>query len=232
MSRPEHLRPAPRSAREVLRSLATLPHWHALRTYSLAQHDWMTSRRTRTAAQFGSPVPWWSYGCTSFLDQVVPPNARVLELGGGGSTSWWLERGNSVTVIEPNAAWAERIRSDSARFADRLELMRIDPDAPGALEDGLGDAVFDVVVVDHSGDRNGAVRALIPRVADDGVLILDNADRPEHAVALATMSQAGFARLDFFDLGPINAFSGLTVVGMRGALQVRGRPAAHTRVDN
>ena len=43
--------------------------------------DWSTSRRERQSRSFGRSVPWWSYSCTHFLEQVVPVDAAVMEFG-------------------------------------------------------------------------------------------------------------------------------------------------------
>jgi predicted O-methyltransferase YrrM len=215
------LSPKPRSLVEILRSLRSVLDWHALRTFYLAQTDWLASRRAGRAVQFGVPVPWWAYSCTDFLDQVLPTDATVLELGTGGSTLWWLNRGNSVTAVESSKEWAERTRADAGDHAARLKLVHAHPDDADALRQVLHGQRFDVVVVDHSGDRSKAVRLLKDHVADDGVLILDNADRPEYSDGLRDLEAAGF-----------NAFAGVTTVAFRSGVRIRGRRAAFVTVDN
>jgi hypothetical protein len=222
----------PRSVREIVSSVATVKEWHALRTYLLAQFDWMASRNSRRSEQFGEPVPWWAYSCTAFLDQVVPIDASVLELGTGGSTLWWLGRGNSVTAAESSPEWAERIRADAVGRAGALRLIDVQPDDRQGLRSALGELVFDVVVVDHSGDRVGAIEHLIDRVDAQGMLILDNSDRVEYAAGLERLRSAGFSLLDFAGLTPINAFAGTTTVAFRSEVRVQGRRVEFATVDN
>ena len=226
------LSPRPRSLVEVVRSLRSVLDWHTLRTFYLAQTDWLSSRRSSRSVQFGVPVPWWAYSCTDFLDQVLPTDARVLELGTGGSTLWWLSRGNSVTSVEQSKEWAERTRVGAAENAARLTLVHADPDDIEALSQMLHGLWFVVVVVDHSGDRSKVVRLLKDHVVDDGVLILDNADRPEYADGLRELKDAGFTRLDFTGLTPINAFAGVTTVAFKGGVRIRGRRVTFVTVDN
>lgn len=60
-------------------------------------HGWIPARRIRALQQIGwvesvkhgrpidaehRPVPWFTYAAISFLDQVVPESANVLEIGG------------------------------------------------------------------------------------------------------------------------------------------------------
>lgn len=78
----------PFSVLEILKSLASLQKWHALRLYGLAQLDWSASRSARRAVAWGRPIPWWTYGCTSFVDQVISPKKSVLDIGSGASTLW------------------------------------------------------------------------------------------------------------------------------------------------
>ena len=80
-----------------------------MRTHALNQLDWMSSRHQSDSKNFLGPIPWWSYACTHFLDQVVPIEATILEIGGGASSLWWLERGNRVTTFESDHKWATQI---------------------------------------------------------------------------------------------------------------------------
>lgn len=226
------LSPKPRSLVEVGRSLRSVLDWHALRTFYLAQTDWLASRRAGRSVQFGAPVPWWAYSCTDFLDQVLPTDAHVLELGTGGSTLWWLSRGNSVTAVESSKEWAERTRADAGDAAARLTLVHANPDDSEVLQELLQGQKFDVIVVDHSGDRSKAVRLLKDHVADDGVLILDNADRPEYSDGLRELESAGFTCLGFTGLTPINAFAGVTTVAFKAGVRIRGRRVTFVTVDN
>ncbi|MBI4883350.1 MAG: class I SAM-dependent methyltransferase [Actinobacteria bacterium] len=226
------LAPKPRSLAAIYKSIRSILDWHALRNYCLAQDDWPASRRSGRAERFGSPVPWWAYSCTAFLDQVVPTTARVLELGTGGSTLWWLNRGNSVTAVESSSEWVDKIRSGPGGNSGRLSLVNADPDDTEALELLLKDQEFDVVVVDHSGDRATAVRSLTSHVAVDGLLVLDNADRLEYSAGLRDLAAAGFTRLDFSGMAPINAYAGVTTVAFRSGMWIRGRSAAFVTVEN
>ena len=226
------IEPRPRSVVEVGRSLAGFREWHALRTYFLAQVDWMQSRRRQRSTQFDHSVPWWSYGCTTFLDQVVSTDARILELGAGGSTLWWLERGNRVTSIEGSSEWAKEVAGKAATYKDRLDLVGMDADDHEAIRRLLEGQSFDVLVIDHSGDRPAAVRFLRDLVAPIGMLILDNSDRAEYAAVLDDLRTSGFQLLDFAGLGPINAFAGTTTLAVRSGITIAGRRPALVTVAN
>jgi precorrin-6B methylase 2 len=225
------IHPRPRALREVVRSVASILEWHALRTYCLAQLDWRASRHTGRAEQFGQAIPWWSYGCTHFVGQVVAPGARVLEFGAGASTEWWLERGNEVTALESSAEWVDIVRSRCSAHADRLEIVQVDfglLDASSVIRNG---AKFDVVVIDNEGPRSGLVEIALAALDDDGVLIFDNADRAAYRDALDALENHGCHRLDFFGLGPINSYAWLTsIFTRRDFVRLQGTPSPFATV--
>jgi len=74
----------------------------------------------------------------------------------------------------------------------------------------LNGKTFDVLVIDHSGDRTTAVTDYLPFLSETGFVIFDNSDRPEYQEGLHFLTDAGFSKLDFFGLGPINAYGSQT----------------------
>jgi precorrin-6B methylase 2 len=208
---PRHpITPRPYAAVEIIKSLRSLSTWHAMRTHFATQVDWNASRQKQRSEAFGRALPWWSYGCTHFLQQVVAPNARVLEFGSGASTSWWLERGNTVVSLESSAEWAASVRKRCAMHADRHELHVVDFRADDAA--AVVNGTFDVIVIDNEGPRNERVPTAIQHIDAEGLIIFDNADRSSYAAAMSALDDYGFKRLDFFGLGPINAHATVTSI--------------------
>ena len=73
---------------------------------------------------------------------------------------------------------------------------------------------FDVIVVD------GMARALTAwvaarQVAPGGLIVFDNSDRAEYAAAYRWLESSGFARIDFWGLGPINPYEWCTSIFVR-----------------
>lgn len=230
-SRTTRIHPKPRSITEVMRSLRSLADWHALRTYYLSQLDWPASRDEQRSRSFGRSIPWWSYSCTHFLEQVVPVEASVLEFGGGASTVWWLERGNRVTTLESSPQWIESVRESCASHIDRLDLMVADFDKPESVSAAV-DGPFDVIVIDNEGPRTPLVAIAIELVSDDGLIILDNADRDDYSQGVLDLEEAGFRRLDFFGLAPISAYASVTALFTKSAqISIGGRTATFSTVE-
>jgi len=122
----KRFKPAVFSLRSAFQTLATLHHWHALRTHALTQYDWVCTRRSRRSEQFGRPIPWWPYALTQIVDQLVPPTAEVLEFGSGASTLWWAERGNDISAVETDPGWASRVQEMSAHLPGNVNLHLVD----------------------------------------------------------------------------------------------------------
>lgn len=59
--------------------------------------------------RFKNPEPWFSKSSIEYLETVVTPEDRVLELGGGVSTLWWLRRTEFVLTVEANTRWLSQL---------------------------------------------------------------------------------------------------------------------------
>jgi len=187
---------------------------------ALTQIGWLESvKRAEPIDAEGRPLPWFTYGAISFLDQIVPTKGFVLEIGGGNSSLWWKARGNHVSVLESNADWAKQLGGQG------IDDVTIVSDASAVLLhmerlDKLG-ARFDAVVVDGVEPRTAYLLPAAQLLSTTGVLVFDNADRAEYRDALSEWS--GFNRLDFFGLGPQNRYAWGTSVFSRSAFIPKGR---------
>ena len=95
--------------------------------------------------------------------------------------------------------------------------------AYGAVGLGYPAGHFDVIVVD------GMARALTAWVAarqvkPDGLVVFDNADREEYAPAYEALEAEGFARIDFWGLGPLNPYEWCTSVFVRDIAVLKRSP--------
>jgi hypothetical protein len=215
--------------RSIWSSVSTLLQWHALRTHALAQLGWTESRLQRRSIDEGRPIPWIPYSCGHFLDQVVPTDAHILEIGGGSSTFWWLSRGNTVTTIETDPVWAAKIAEECQSFSSRLTINIIEPSAVlNAIQ--LMATRFDVVVNDGHGDRLVLAQALKTLLKPVGILVWDNSDRFGVPEILKELHEPHESRLDFFGLGPINAYCSQTTLISLGPIKSQGRESTFKNI--
>lgn len=220
---PQPFTPRPYSLKSIFQTCTTIGRWHALRTHALEQYDWNQSRSLRRSVQFGKPTPWWPYALTQFLDQLVSPQATILEFGSGASTLWWGERGNPVTAIENNAEWGTWVAKEAERHSYNVELHLVD-DFQKPLPLKLSQTKYELISIDNDGDRGHSIAEGLQYLEQGGWLVLDNSDRLEYHTDIAFLEHHGFSRLDFHGLGPTNAYAWTsTIFDASGFIVPRGR---------
>lgn len=129
------------------------------------------------------PVPFLSFDAIRHLAGIVQPGWRVLEVGGGNSTLWFLEQGCEVVTVEHSAEWADAMRGfvKERDLGDRWSLVVAEgADALAAIGE-QAEASFDLLLVDSMNAhtrRYDAMRAGRSKVREGGWLALDNSDFP------------------------------------------------------
>ena len=146
-------------------------------------------------------LAWWTYDAVAAVDEHLAARggeARVFEYGAGASTAWLARRAGAVTSVEHDTGFAAYLTSllDPAWPVD-LRVVAPEPSAAPtvpsqrrgysgldfaryvhAIDDVPGE--FDLVVVDGRA-RVACAQQSIGRLAPDGLLLLDNANRAEYA---------------------------------------------------
>ena len=177
---------------------------------ALGQLGWKQVRIQELLVSGEQAVPWFTYGAVDFADQNVSPISKVLELGGGGSTRYWLERGNEVVTVESSSRWVEQMKdnlSDEYKNWTCVHLPSISPETLTVL----ADEKFDVIVNDFNGGERGAVALwMLEHLQDDGLIIWDNTDRTNYKSGIEKLEEAGLGQLSFFGLGPVNTYASQT----------------------
>lgn len=149
-----------------------------------------------------NPVPFLVYEAIDHLETLVSPGVSIVELGGGNSTLWFLERGASVTTIEHSEAWADSIMNAvierlGQSGAERLTLVIAEgANAISALESLPAESV-DVALVDCMNAftwRKAGVEAVIPALRSGGTLCLDNSDHPNNWAAVTMLGRESRVR--------------------------------------
>lgn len=162
-------------------------------------------------------VPWWTYSAIDAVEAWLsarPRPIRVFEYGSGASTLWLARRTDEVHSVEHHKEFAESMQSTFAK-ADNIQLLIREPvpsDTPvipsskhghtgmdfaeyvGAI-DQVGGA-FDLIVLDGRA-REAALRAAIPHLAPDGLIVFDNTRRKRYqkAVLASGLSEQVFRGL-------------------------------------
>lgn len=113
------------------------------------------------------PIPWLHSEAINVLDELVQPEWNLLEHGCGGSTLWFADRCKSVTCIEGHTEWRAKV-----------EGMNI----PNVRFNEWPLGTYDMVFIDgpSAGRAYWVLRSLDFKPK---VVVLDNSNRPDFAVA-------------------------------------------------
>jgi predicted O-methyltransferase YrrM len=201
----QRMRGLPRSIAEVNRSLQHLASLRAL--------GWHQSLRRQVSIDAeGRFLPWYTYPCIEWLAGRLQATDVVFEFGAGSSTLWYGQRVARVIAVEHDPAWFSRLADVAPtnvelelRQAASDEVWKLEPESAVSAYVGVIERFparfFDVVVVDGM-ERLTCVRSALPHLKDDGLLILDNSDRPAYRPAVEYLADQGMGRIDFFGFTP------------------------------
>jgi hypothetical protein len=179
-----------------------------------AQDGWFRSfEEGASVDRDGQPIPWYTYPAIEFLHTRIRPEMTVFEYGCGNSTIWWAARVAGVVSVEHDSEWYRRI---SGRVPPNVALLHVPLDRPGEYAGTLLRASrrFDVVVIDGR-ERVECTRGITRGLADRGVIVFDNSDRPEYAEGYAALADQGFRRIDFVGMVAIVPHKNMTSVFYR-----------------
>lgn len=141
------------------------------------------------------PVPFLVIDAIRFLETIVKPGMNVLEVGGGNSTGWFLNKGVNLITVEDSEKWAELIlkhvrerKVPPKHGSFKLEIKK-GKEAISFIT-ALPDQSLDLVLVDCSErtPRNQCVRVTRPKIVKGGWMVLDNSDQPYQWLGVDFMS--------------------------------------------
>ena len=168
--------------------------------------------------------PWWPYDAIAWVAKQIQPQAQVFEYGGGGSTLWLADKGATVTVVEHDAAWRQKLNT---ALSGKAKVLRRDIDITGKLTSTVVPGFFDnyVSAIDEEPDdsldlviidgraRIDCVRHARLKVRPGGLLLLDDTQRGRYQPAIKLLSD--WKRHDFTGLKPGNPLPTQTSVWRR-----------------
>ena len=161
----------------------------------------------------GAPIPWFTYGAISFLQERVQTWMQVFEYGSGNSTLWWSSRVDRVWSCEHDPDWYKRMKP---QLPANVEYACVPVDDEDRYEKQIHQTSekFDIVVIDGR-KRVACAAQAVQALSDSGVVIWDNAERQKYLDGYTALLDCGFKRIDFGGMGPINTYEWLTSVFYR-----------------
>ena len=187
-------------------------------------HDYAhlsTIRKSECRDAAGNPLPWYTYPAIECLDKMNLFGKTVFEYGSGFSTLYWSKKAKSVTAVEHDKSWFEKISPQAPPNTTIHYVPEMDRYAQAPLQIPGSGGKYDIIIVDGQ-ERYKCAQAALQCLKDDGFIILDNADWFPNTVNL--LSNAGLIRIDLIGLGPINVYTWNTMLFLKRNLKIEYNP--------
>jgi hypothetical protein len=158
----------------------------------------------------GNPIPWFSYPFIDFLTPRLTKDLVVFEFGSGNSTLFFANKVKKVISIEHNKDWYQII---SKAKPSNVELALTETDS---IKDYLQHFLTltdkpDIVIVDGI-HRNECLIKSCDNLSSNGVIILDDSERPEYKKGIESVTGRGFKRIEFWGIAPTVLFKKCTTI--------------------
>jgi len=140
-------------------------------------------------------LPWITFGAKKYLDTLINIDTMVCEFGSGGSTLYLAKKVKKIISIEHDKAWADKIQQKLIRQQlKNCDLYTIEVNKNQLLKnidngdnykeyvakiDSFPDHYFDLVFIDGRA-RNECIKHALPKVKNNGYILLDNSERDEY----------------------------------------------------
>jgi len=166
------------------------------RSYSHWSARYLLNRAREKSFRRQHPdFPWFTPQAIDFLQGYLLPTDAGLEFGSGRSTLWLARRTRSLTSVEHNPEWAEKVRSRIAlanlQNVDLIYAPKLTGDQPDiahsdyvAVTARFEPESLDFVVIDGIYRAHCALRSL-PLLKQHAMLIIDNVNKalPSHSIS-------------------------------------------------
>lgn len=159
----------------------------------------------------GNPLPWYTYPAIEYLSQFDYGTKKIFEYGCGYSSQFWARQALSVISIEDNQDYFERWQNEFKEsnlfihWRDEGEIYE-----QAIFEE---DDCYDVIVIDGK-RRTECAAAAVKKLADGGMIILDDSDRintsEEYVKAVEILRAANLIQVDFYGFCPMNNYTKTT----------------------
>jgi hypothetical protein len=177
---------------------------------SLFQYGWLRSLKyQKPVDREGNPLPWFSYPCIDFLEQLDLSDKTVFEWGAGHSTFFWSKRAKRVVSIESDAKWYSYLK---AQLPLNCELIASRPENEFYVT-AINNypEQFDIIVIDGT-DYGRPPSSAIARqhLKKGGFVILDNSDQCLQSAKI--LRESDFIEVDFTGFCPGNGYAQTTSI--------------------
>jgi hypothetical protein len=176
---------------------------------------WQTAKTGKPVNCVGEPIPFVNFSFLDFLKNRLSNKFVVFEYGSGNSTIYYANKVKNIVSVEHDNSWIKYLQSKLPKnsqviYADQGDIknycyksIRKKPSIK-----------FNIVIIDGR-NRVECVKACIPMLKRDGVIILDDSERAKYKKAFSLLKKHGFKNLSFIGLKGDSIHSSQTTIFYR-----------------
>ncbi len=171
---------------------------------TLVDDGWFNSfYKKESIDKNNNPIPWNTYPFLKFIEPRLKTSFDVFEYGCGNSTIWYSRKVNSITSVENDKDWYEKIKK---RLPGNAAMVYKELKYGGEYSSEVTrqEKQFDIIIIDGR-DRENSVRNSIQKLKKDGVIIFDNSELDQYQSAVKHLSENQFKQIAFWGMSPITA---------------------------
>lgn len=150
-------------------------------------------------------LPWLPLPLVEFLDSKLNKTFNIFEFGAGLSTIWFFSKNQNVFSIDSDKTFIESLFVGDLEKYNKNILIEENSEAFSEIPID-NPSKFEIIFIDAEQRYECAVKSL-PRLSSNGVIILDNSDRPEYKNIFDFYSRHGFREITFTGIGIINNYA-------------------------
>ncbi len=147
-----------------------------------------------------NPLPWVTYSFIDFIKDRLDSSMNIFEYGSGNSTLWYSKNVASVTSVEHDIQWFNKIKKIMPKNV-RLYHQALEYGGDYSQFINQIDKNFDIVIVDGR-DRVNCLMYAIKSLKKSGVVVLDDSERESYNYGIELLLKEGFKRIDFWGISP------------------------------
>ncbi len=177
----------------------------------LYDEGWFESFKSfKPVDRTGNPVPWTTYSFIDFIRERLNKDLTIFEYGSGNSTLFFAPRVKSVISCEHDKKWIDELKNS---IPSNCEVLYSEE---GNYESAIvgQKSKFDFILVDAI-RRNECIKTAVDHLTENGVIVLDDSERPEYKEGISFLAGKGFRKIDFFGVAPGILFKKCTTVFYR-----------------
>ena len=148
----------------------------------------------------GNALPWVTYPFIDFIKERINKTQHIFEYGSGNSTIFYAERAATVTSVEHDKGWFDKVKGTSPANAEMI-FCELERDGEYAKKAALLGKKFDIIIVDGR-DRVRCCKYSLGALTDNGVIVLDDSERDFYQPACDLLKEKGFKQISFSGISP------------------------------